>query len=375
MYLFCNPLVKKFGWLAGCVNRSTARERVHMRRLSAGCILTLALLLGSALLRGLPVYAEGGSGAPLRVVTPLFPLYDWARVIGGDRADVSLLLPPGVEPHSFEPTPRDITAINKADLFIYTGAFMEPWVQDILRGLDHEKKLLAVDTSQGIELMTDVHEQASHGSAGAEGGHQEGSSQSASHESRQEQVHEAGEEHGHGNWDPHIWLDLGNARKMVDTIAGAFARKDPANRQLYLDRAREYNGRLKALDEDFQKSLAGCKSHTIISGGHFAFGYFARRYGLDHVSPYSGVSPDAEPTPKKIAELIETIKKLGATSIFYEENIEPRVARIIREETGARLLLLHGAHNVTRDELAGGATYLSIMEGNLKRLKEGLECP
>ncbi|WP_244084507.1 metal ABC transporter solute-binding protein, Zn/Mn family [Desulforhabdus sp. TSK] len=346
-----------------------------MRRLSAGCILTLALLLGSALLRGLPVYAEGGSGAPLRVVTTLFPLYDWARVIGGDRADVSLLLPPGVEPHSFEPTPRDITAINKADLFIYTGAFMEPWVQDILRGLDHEKKLLAVDTSQGIELMTDVHEQASHGSAGAEGGHQEGSSQSASHESRQEQVHEAGKEHGHGNWDPHIWLDLGNARKMVDTIAGAFARKDPANRQLYLDRAREYNGRLKALDEDFQKSLAGCKSHTIISGGHFAFGYFARRYGLDHVSPYSGVSPDAEPTPKKIAELIETIKKLGATSIFYEENIEPRVARIIREETGARLVLLHGAHNVTRDELAGGATYLSIMEGNLKRLKEGLECP
>jgi zinc transport system substrate-binding protein len=119
-------------------------------------------------------------------------------------------------------------------------------------------------------------------------------------------------------------------------------------------------------------TLEKCKSRTIIYGGHFAFGYFARRYGLEYLSPYAGFSPNAEPTPRKIAELIETLKKTGSSCIYYEELLEPRVARIIAENTGAKLLLLHGAHNISRDELDQGVTYLEIMQGNLERLKLGL---
>lgn len=291
------------------------------------------------LLAGNPVCL---AGPKLEVITSLYPIYDFSIQIGKDRVNVSLLLPPGVEAHTFEPKPRDIIRINKADIFIYTGKFMEPWIDDVLAGI-RNKKLLVVDTSKGIELIGE--------SSDEEKGH-----------------------HHHGDKDPHIWLDLANAQKMVDSIAQAFAKQDPSNGDFYFKNAREYKTKLQELDEKFRQTFARCRHRTFICGGHFAFGYFAKRYNLNFVSPYKGFSPDSEPTPRSIAELIEKIRRLGLKYIYYEELIDPKVARAISRETGVKLLLLNGGHNITKEQLERDVSFLSIMEDNLNNLKLGLEC-
>ncbi len=161
---------------------------------------------------------------------------------------------------------------------------------------------------------------------------------------------------------------------MIDNIVAGLSAKDPTNSDLYKSRARQYQSELEKLDHRYAQALSHCHHRTIIYGGHFAFGYFAKRFDLEHVSPYKGFAPNADPTPRDIAELTDRIKSDGIKYIFYEEGIEPKVARVISEATGAQMLLLHGAHNVSKDELAAGVTYLSLMNDNLDRLRQGLEC-
>ncbi len=286
----------------------------------------------------------------LKVITTLFPLYDFSKQVGGERADVSLLLPPGVEPHSFDPKPGDLLKLESADLFIYTGNEMEPWAETILKSIRAEQ-LVVVDASAGILTS----EEKSPYILGKKG------------------VSAAGDQHYHVGIDPHVWLDLSNARKMVETISKGFALKDPAHKEYYASNAQEYENRLAQMDAEYQRTLAACKKHVIIHGGHFAFNYLAKRYHLLYMSAYSG-SPDAEPTARRMITLKEQLKKYDVHYIYYEELITPRVAEIIARETGASMLKLNGAHNVTREEMARGITFLEIMQQNLQNLKVGLEC-
>jgi len=307
----------------------------------------------------------------LEIVATLFPTYDFAKQIGKDKINVSLLLPPGVESHTFEPKPQDVVRINKADIFIYTGKYMEPWVEDMLKGVSNNN-LIIVDASKGIELVGEEGHDEDPEHHGEEGEyHEEGKD----HENEEHAEHQAEEPgHQHGGKDPHIWLDLANDQVMVNTIAQALVKKDPANRAFYLNNAKEYNEKLIDLDKRFKETLSTANHKTIIYGGHFAFGYFAKRYGLEHDSPYDGFSPNAEPSPKAIASLIDKLKQSGIKYIYFEELLDPKVARVISQETRAKLELLHGAHNVSKDELTKGVTFLNIMEDNLKKLKVGLEC-
>jgi zinc transport system substrate-binding protein len=314
--------------------------------------------------------AQDGN-SKVEVVTTLFPIYDFAKQIGKDKVNVSLLLPPGVESHTFEPKPQDIVRINKADAFIYTGKFMEPWVEDLLKGISN-KNLVVVDASNGIELMAEEDYNKKFEHHDEEGDHHE---EGENHEGKENVEHHDDEYgHHHGGKDPHVWVDLANDQVMVNTIAQAFAEKDPENSAFYLNNAKEYNAKLDDLDKRFKETLSTAKHKTIIYAGHFVFGYFAKRYGLKHVSPYDGFSPNAEPSPKAIAELINKVKGLGLKCIYYEELLDPKVARVISQETGARLELLHGAHNVSKDELSRGVTFIGIMEDNLKKLRVGLGC-
>lgn len=293
----------------------------------------------------------------LQVITTLFPLYDFSKTLMGDAAEVSLLLPPGVEPHAFEPTPQDIVRISKGDVFIYTGEAMEPWVHELLAGIDNPE-LLVIDASQGIALA----EEEDHGPE----------DEAAHAEEKGEDHAPAGEEGTHHGVDPHIWLDPVLAQQMTATIAEGLKKAVP-------DRAAEITAaegtlrqQLEALHQKYVAALGKTQYNEIVYGGHFAFGYLARRYGLEHVSPYDGFSPDAEPTPAKIAALIQTLKTTGTKTIYFEELIDPKVARVIAEETGAKMLMLHGAHNVSKAEMESGITYIAIMEQNLENLKEGL---
>ncbi len=292
---------------------------------------------------------ETGQKGKLKVITTLFPVYDFARNIGGEKTHVILLLPPGVEPHSFEPRPGDVLAVNEADIFVYTGKEMEPWVEGILKGIDN-KKLLVVDTSRNIPLMARGH-------AEPEGGHGEGV---------------RGHKH-EGRLDPHLWLDLSNAEKMVANIRNGFIEKDPVNTEVYRKNAELYRDRLALLDKEFAQGLSVCKTRLFIHGGHFAFAYLAKKYNLQYVSAYEG-SPNAEPTPKRIVELKKIIKDNDIKYVYYEELITPRVAEVLGRETGTELLRLHGAHNISKEDLKKGATFISIMEQNLKNLRVGLQC-
>ena len=307
------------------------------KQLSTTAVLLFCLLLWAVACQ------ERDRGAAqkksLTVVTSLFPLYDFAKNIGKDKADVSLLLPPGVEPHSFEPKPGDVLRIHDADIFIYTDAAMEPWVTKILQSIE-SKNLLVVEAGKGISLMNEPSD-------------------------------EVGE---HGGTDPHIWLDFANAQRMVDTICEGFSAKDPAHKTFYADNARAYNSLLSALDSRYMKTLTHCKHSDIVHGGHFAFGYLAKRYNLHYVAAY-GFSPDSESTPRRLYDLSEMIKQKGIKYIFYEELLSPRVAETIARETGVSLLKLSAAHNITKEELMQNVTFISIMKQNLKNLATGLQCP
>ncbi len=281
----------------------------------------------------------------LQVVTTLFPLYDFARTIGGEKAQVTLLLPPGVEPHSFEPRPEDVVRVNRADLFVYTNAVMEPWAASIISGLD-KGKVAVVEGGSGIPLMQGP----------VSGRHHEG----------HDDVHD-----GKGG-DPHIWLDFDNARTIVRNILAAYVARDPANKAYYEQNAAGLDRQLAALDQRFKDTLANCPKKVLLHGGHYAFGYLAKRYGLQYISA-SAVNADAEPTPAKLAELVQTMRREHLGYVYTEELLSPRVAETIARETGAKVLMLRAGHNVTKDELQKGVTFISLMEENLKNLKTGLQ--
>lgn len=291
--------------------------------------------------------AEKKQTGKISVIATLFPQYDFAKQIAKDKADVRLLLPPGVESHTYEPTPKDIADINKSDLFIFTGEYMEPWSAK-LRELIKNKTII-VDASAGIVLLDESEE-----------GHKD------------KDKKENSIEHNHHGKDPHIWVDPVNAQKMTDNIASGMVKVDPSNEGYYKANAAAYKKELMKLHQDFSDIFKKTKYKTIIHGGHFTFGYFAKRYGLTYISPYKGFSPDSEPTPRKIAGMIKLIKSTGQNTIYYEELIDPKVARVISGQTGASMLLLHGGHNVSKEDINSGITYISIMLGNMERLKKGL---
>lgn len=303
---------------------------------------------------------------PLTVITTLFPQYDFVRSIAGDRAEVSLILPPGVEPHSFEPTPRNIVEIGSADLFIYTGDLMEPWAGRILESIENPE-LVVVDSSLGITLAEGKDDHAHE--------HEDADKHAAESEA-DKHANEAGEaakdeDHKKG-LDPHIWLDPILAQQMIETITDALVKADPAGEEFFRNNAAAYIAELQAFDAAAVEAFAGAERRTIVYGGHFTFGYFARRYNLEHISPYTGFAPNAEPSPRRIAELVLRMRETNSTTIFYAELVDPKVAEVISEATGAELVMLHGAHNVTSDEMDAGITFMEIKWSNLEKLREGL---
>lgn len=287
----------------------------------------------------------------ISIVTTLFPQYDFARQIAGDKANVVMLLPAGVESHSYEPTPEDIIRINSSDLFIYTGQYMEPWAQRIIDGISN-KAVVVLDASENITLdKVEEHE----------------------HEHAAEQENDSEhEEHVH-EFDPHIWTDPNNAIIMVDNIVSSLCKVDSANEEYYKKNAADYIAKLGELDKEFKEIVKNGSRKEIIFGGRFAFYYFTKQYGLDYEAAYDSCSTETEPSIKVVAELIDEIKEEKFPVIYYEELTTPKVAKSISDETGAKMLLLHSCHNVSKDEFQNGVTYLSLMEQNAENLKEGLK--
>jgi len=286
---------------------------------------------------------RSGRGEKIEVVATFYPLYDFTRQVGGERAAATCLIPNGVEPHHWEPSPADIIAVKKADVLIYNGAGLEPWIDNVLRNID-PRKTVAVDTSAAVSLLPA--------------------------EEYGEEAHGDGGEEEHGRYDPHIWLDPVNAQKQVAQIRDALIGVDPAGREYYEAGAGSYLARLDALDRSFRETLAQVSRKEIVTT-HAAFNYLCRRYGLKQV-PVMGLSPEAEPGPAKMAGIIELVKEKKISYIFFEALVSPKVAEIIAAETGAGTLVLNPIAGLTPEESARGEDYLALMEQNLANLKKAL---
>lgn len=282
----------------------------------------------------------------LKAVASLFPLQDFAKAVGGERVQVDILLPPGAEPHSWEPRPSDLAKIYRADFFLYIGRAMEPWADDLLKA-SQGARLKVVEAIRGLPLLEakDSQEGSPHG-----------------HDHRQAE-----------KMDPHVWLEFSFNMKIVDLIAVAFSEKDPGGAPQYRGNAEAYKSKLDALDKKYRATLSRCHHRQIILGGHSAFAYMAKRYDLKQIALY-GISPNAEPTPKKLREVIHAAKKNGVKYIFFEELVNPKLAHVLAKEAGIQTLVLHSGANLTRDQLKRKVSFLELMERNLENLRRGLDC-
>jgi zinc transport system substrate-binding protein len=290
------------------------------------------------------------SSARLNVLTSIFPLREFAAAVAGERADVSLFLPPGAGVHTWQPRPGDIMKLASSDLFISVGAGLEPWLADVL-GAVPGGKLRTLEVSRGLTLLP-----AEEG----EPGHRE-----------DEDGHE--HEHSHGPLDPHIWLDFEMDRAIVDKIVAELSAIDPAGAGYFRANGETCKSKLAALDAHFHQGLRGCAGKPMVVGGHAAFGYLARRYGLIQTALY-GLSPDAQPSPRRMMKISDFCRRENVRTIFFETSVAPGLARALAGEIGGRVLVLYAGHNLTRDQIKKGQDFFGIMEENLRTLQEGLGC-
>ena len=354
--------------------RKTRRKRIE-------AWLTAAMFLFGTLTGcGSVSDTHGDVGTPddgkLKVVTTLFPYYDFTRQIAGDAVDLSMVIPAGQDSHSFEPTPADIRLIQNADLLICNGGTMEQWVTQVLGSLDApDLKVITmmdyVDVVQEeiVEGMEDSGDDHGHDHAH----HDEEDGDHADHDHDTEDHDHADDDHAYEiEYDEHIWTSPVNAMKITQVIADTLEEMDPVDAAVFQANEADYLGKLKNLDQEFRDVVDGADLDLIVMADKFPLRYFADTYGLRYRAAFSGCSSDTEPSAKTIAYLIDKVREEQIPAVYYLELSSHRVAEIISEETGAKPLLFHSCHNVTRREFDNGVTYLELMEQNVVNLREGL---
>ena len=347
------------------------RKSVKTRKIRGGTWLALAVMFLFCLLSGCgraesgEEPGDGEGGRKLKVAATLFPYYDFVRQVAGDQVELSLVIPAGMDSHSFEPTPRDIRTMQEADVIIANGGAMEHWVDQGVDSFDREDQTVVIMMDHVDAVEEEIVEGMEHSDEGH--GHVH--------------VHEDGEEDGHLEedesqyeieYDEHIWTSPVNAMRMVDVIAETLTERDPDHGAMYQAGAAAYLEELERLDKEFREVRDSAVHDMIVMGDKFPLRYFADTYGLRYRAAFSGCSSDTEPSARTIAYLIDKVKEEGLPVIYYLELSSHRVAEIIGEETGAVPLLFHSCHNVTRRQFEEGVTYLELMEQNVKNLREGL---
>jgi zinc transport system substrate-binding protein len=302
-------------------------------------IFTAALPAG-----GQKAKTTAGNTGAVNVVTTVFPSYDFVRAIAGDKVNLSLLLPPGAESHSFEPTPQDIIRIQNSALFIYVGGESEEWVDRILDSLDTGgiKILSLMDTVEVVE------------------------------EEIVEGMEEEEEEEEGIAYDEHVWTSPKNAARIVQAITDALREIDGANADLYRRNAAGYLAALDELDGEFRAVVNNAKRKTLVFGDRFPFRYFADAYGLSYFAAFPGCSTETECSAATVAFLIDKVRSEKIPVIFHIELSNEKIADAIAEETGAKKLLFHACHNISKRDFDNGLTYLQLQKGNVGRLREAL---
>ena len=315
-------------------------------------VLTLCALTLSLCACGGGAYETGGDG--LSIVTTVFPAFDFAREIAGESANVCLLVPPGSESHSFEPTAQDILKIQNCDLLICNGGESEAWLEEILGGVGESVRVLYM-----LECVNALEEETVEGMQTPRG----------EHEHEHEHKHDGEEE---TEYDEHVWTSPVNAALISRAICDSLCEIDSGNAEIYLDNCESYCEKLAELDARFRDVVDNAARHTVIFADRFPVRYFTEEYGLEYFAAFPGCADDAEPSAKTVAFLIDKVREENCPAVFYIEFSNEKMADIVCEDTECEKLLFHSCHNVSRDELLGGVSYLSLMQANVESLKEAL---
>lgn len=282
----------------------------------------------------------------LTVITTIFPQYDFVRAIVGDRAEVSMLLAPKAESHTYEPSMADIKKVSEAELFIYTGNGIDEWAENMAESLKESD----VMTLASARFVTDTVE--------------------ADHSDHDHSDHD--HDHEEHSADEHIWTSPVNAKKMLYGILEAIVELDPENADFYRENAEKYASELDSVDELFKEVVAEGKRSEIIVADRFPFAYLTSEYGLEYTAALSGCSVGQEPSASVIAEMISKVSVDGIGYVFIIENSDGKTAKLVSEATGCGILTLHSCHNVTAEQLADGVTYVDLMRQNAKNLRLAL---
>ena len=370
--------------------------------------------------------ADVSGDTRLNVVTTLFPYYDFLRQIAGDSIRLTMVVPAGMDSHSFEPTPADMITIQNADLLVCNGGTMEQWLSQVLdsfgEGTGPKRVVTMMDCVDVVqeEIVEGMEDGEAHGH-GHTHVHADGTVHAGDHDHESEDHAHSEEEHepedhvyseeehdteehihsedehdmedvavhdedhaqeyldeddGHGveiEYDEHIWTSPVNAKKLAGVLAEVLAQEDPAHAAYYAENCASYQDKLTELDAEFREVVSHAKRRLVVFGDKFPLRYFFDEYGLEYRAAFSGCSTDTEPSAKTIAYLIDKVKEEQIHGVYYLELSSHRTAEIISEETGAVPLLLHSCHNVTRKQFDEGVTYLQLMNQNVENLRKGLE--
>ena len=332
-----------------------------MRR-AAAWLLTLALAVSLTACGRESVPADGR----LQVVCTLFPYYDFARQIGGDAVDVTLVVPAGRETHSFEPTPRDVICISEADVFVYNGGESEQWVDGILdaAGEDIPYVLAMMDAA---ELYEEEYTEGMQAASGHDHDHD--------HEDDHDHDHDDGHDHEDGGeigYDEHIWTSPVTAMALCRALTDTLCQADPGHAEDYRARLTDYLASLEALDETFRDVVDGGSRRLLVFGDRFPLLYFCREYGLDYRAAFHGCAGDTEPSLATLKYLIDLVEEQHIPVVYTIELSSRKVAQAIAETTGAQVRTFHSCQTVSRAEFDSGVTYLQLMEANVDALREGL---
>lgn len=298
----------------------------------------------------------------LHVVASVYPAYSVAQMVAGDKAEIKLMVKPGSDVHSWEPSTDDILMLEQADCFIYSGLGLETWTDDILPSLEN-KDLKLCELSEGIDTLTFAESVTDFDEDGDE------------HEHEHEDEHDHEDEHGHhhdaDSEDPHIWLSFANISQMAQNAAKVLGEADPSNAAFYQENADKVSETCDSKEITYQEAFAPYAGSTIVVS-HEAFGYMCSDFGLSQVA-IDGLSSSSEPDAQTMAVIIDYIKAEGITAVYYDSNINPDAASIVCDETDAELYCLNALGSVSEDEMNSGKTLLDLYEEDLNVLLDGLK--
>lgn len=299
----------------------------------------------------------------VNVVTSFYPLYEFAKEIGGEDAHVINLLPAGVEPHDWTPRSQEILNTSKAQLFLYNGAGLEGWMDSFLNGLGSDSQVKTVEVSQGISLITSEEEE--------EHQHQHGAENEGHHDEDGHKHGETDHAHDHGHIDPHTWVSPKSAMIMAENIKNSYVEVDPAHREQYEARYEQLHARLQELDSKFTEELSKTSRKEIVVS-HQSFGYLCRDYGLTQHS-IMGLTPEAEPKAQDLINLSKLVKEQGIQYIFFEELVSDKLVNTLASEAGVKTLVLNPVEGLTKQQEQAGDNYFTLMEKNLQNLVLALQ--